>query len=134
MTRCGRRAFLAAVALGAPLYRATPRAQSFSVDQFLTLSSRLTGFSDLDRELAAVFLKGLLATPGVDAARLARPDAALERDIIVAWYTGVHEVRGVATRVTHSGALQWRALEMPPPGVCVGPFGTWARPHRSPAP
>jgi hypothetical protein len=134
MARCGRRAFLTAVALGAPLSRATPVAQSFSVDEFLVLSSRLTGDRDLDRGLAAALLKGLLATPGVDAARLARPDAALETDIIVAWYTGVHEVRGVATRLTHTGALQWRALDMPAPGVCVGQFGAWARPHRLPEP
>src|SRR5688500_13489319 len=129
MITVGRRAFLAAIALLAPAFRASPRAQSFSVDDFLALSSRLTGFDNLDRESAGVFLKNLLATPGT-AVRLARPDAALERDIIVAWYTGVHQVRGAAQLVTHAGALQWRALTMPAPGSCVGPFGTWAKPHR----
>lgn len=128
MTRLGRRAFVAAVALVAP-FRASTRAQSFSLDDFLALSSRLTGHTDLDREAAGIFLKNLLVTPGI-AARLARPDAALERDIIVAWYTGVHQVRGEAQLVTHTGALQWRALGMPVPGTCVGPFGTWADPHR----
>jgi hypothetical protein len=130
MTTVGRRAFLAAIALIAPTSRASLRAQSFSVDDFLALSSRLTGYGNLDRETAGIFLKTLLATPG-NAAGLARPDAALERDIIVAWYTGVHQVRGEAQLVTHAGALQWRALGMPAPGTCVGPFGTWARPHRS---
>jgi hypothetical protein len=64
------------------------------------------------------------------AARLARPDAALEREIIVAWYTGVQQARGEAQMVTHTGALQWRAMGMPAPGTCVGPFGTWATPPR----
>jgi Membrane bound FAD containing D-sorbitol dehydrogenase len=131
MTMLGRRAFLATIALVAPMFRQAPHAQSFSLDDFLTLSSRLTGHSDLDRQTAGVFLKNLLATSG-NAARLAHPDATLERDIIVAWYTGVHHVRGEAQLVTHTGALQWRALGMPAPGTCVGPFGTWAKPHRLP--
>ena len=129
MTRLGRRAFVAAVALFAPAFRASTRAQSISLDDFLALSSRLTGYTNLDRETAGIFLKNLLATPGI-AAQLARPDAALERDIIVAWYTGVHQVRGEPELVTHTGALQWRALGMPAPGTCVGSFGTWADPHR----
>ena len=133
MNTVGRRAFLAAVALIAPAFRASPRAQSFSVDDFLALSSRLTGYDNLDRATAGIFLKNLLATPG-NIVRLARPDAALERDIIVAWYSGAHQVRGEAQLVTHSGALQWRALSMPAPGTCVGPFGSWAKPHRSPQP
>ena len=130
MNTVGRRAFLAAIALIAPAFPPSTRAHSFSVDDFLALSSRLTGYDNLDREAAGIFLKNLLATPG-NIVRLARPDAALERDIIVAWYTGVHEVRGEAQLVTHSGALQWRALSMPAPGTCVGPFGRWAEPHRS---
>jgi Membrane bound FAD containing D-sorbitol dehydrogenase len=129
MVTLGRRAFMAALALVTPSFRAVPRAQSFSVDDFLALSSRLTGYSDLDRRIAGILLNNLLATPGA-AARLARPDAALERDILVAWYTGVQQVRGEAQLVTHAGALQWRALGMPAPGMCVGPFGTWAKPHR----
>jgi hypothetical protein len=132
MVEPGRRAFIAAIAILSPFVRAEPRAQSFALDEFLALSSRLTGHSNLDRQAAGIFLKNLLATPGVTAARLARPDANLERDIIVAWYTGVQQVRGEARLVTHTGALQWRALGMPAPGTCVGPFGTWAQPHRSP--
>ena len=133
MPRMRRREFVAALALVAPCFRATARAQSFSLDDFLALSARLTGHADLDREAAGRFLKNLLATPG-SAARLAHPDPSLERDIIVAWYTGVHQVRGEARLVTHAGALQWRAMGMPAPGTCVGPFGTWAKPHRSSRP
>lgn len=121
---------MAAIAAMAPAVHASLHAQSFSVDDFLVLSSRLTGYDNLDRGTAGIFLKNLLATPG-NAARLVRPDAALERDIIVAWYTGVHQVGGEARLVTHSGALQWRALNMPAPGTCVGPFGSWAKPHNT---
>jgi fructose 5-dehydrogenase small subunit len=126
----GRRAFIAAVGLVTPWFQAASHAQSFSLDDFLALSSRLTGYTDLDREIGAVLLKNLLAAPDT-AGRLARPDAALERDIIVAWYTGVQHVRGEARVVMHVGALQWRALGMRAPGLCTGPFGTWAKPHRS---
>ena len=130
MNMVGRRAFLAAIAAFAPGFRVSAHAQSFSVDDFLALSSRLTGSDNLDRGIAGTLLKNLLATPG-NTVRLPRPDAALERDIIVAWYTGVHQVGSEAQLVTHSGALQWRALSMPAPGTCVGPFGSWAKPHRS---
>ena len=133
MNTVGRRAFLSAIALIVPAFRPSPRAQSFSVDDFLALSSRLTGYDNLDREAAGIFLNNLVATPG-NLVRLARPDAALERDIIVAWYSGGHQVRGEARLVTHGGALQWRALSMPAPGTCVAPFGSWAKPHRSSQP
>jgi hypothetical protein len=129
----GRRAFIAALGLVTPWFRAAPHAQSFSLDSFLALSSRLTAYTDLDRTVGGTLLNNLLAAPGM-AARLARPDAALERDIIVAWYTGVQEVSGEARVVTHTGALQWRALGMPAPGLCAGAFGTWAKPPRSPRP
>src|SRR5262245_4304253 len=100
--KVGRRAFVAAaIVFAGPMFRATPRAQSFALDDFLALSSRLTGHSNLDRQTAAAFLKNLLAAPGA-AARLTRPDAALERDIIVSWYTGIQEVRGVPQTVTHT--------------------------------
>ena len=131
MHAVGRRAFLAAIAFVAPALRISLRAQSFSVEEFRALSSQLTGFDNLDRDIAGILLKNLIATPG-NTARLARPDAELERDIIAAWYTGVHEVRGEAQLVTHTGALQWRALNMPAPGTCAGPFGAWAKPQRSP--
>jgi len=129
----GRRAFIAALGLVTPWFRAAPHEQSFSLDNFLALSARLTGYTDLDRRIGGILLNNLLAAPDT-AARLGRPDAALERDIIVAWYTGVQKVRGEARLVTHAGVLQWRALGMPAPGLCAGRFGTWAKPHRSPQP
>jgi hypothetical protein len=130
MSQLGRRAFVTAVALFSPLLRAVGVAQSFSLDEFVALSSRLTGRADLDRAAAAALLGALMASPR-HAPRLRRPDAALEREIIAAWYTGVHEFGGERQLVTHTGALQWRALGMPAPGTCTGGFGAWADPPRS---
>ena len=125
--RAGRRAFLTAIALGGPISRATPRAQSIALDDFLVLSSRLTGHTNLDRGAGAVFLENLLAAPR-NAARLMRPDPALEEEIILAWYTGVQAMDGENRVVTYSAALQWRTLGMAAPGTCVGRFGTWSKP------
>ena len=63
----GRRAFVAVVAFVSPLARALQAFQPrpISLDEFIALSSRLTGHTDLNRQAADVFLKGLLATPGM---------------------------------------------------------------------
>jgi hypothetical protein len=132
MATFGRRAFLASVALFSPIARrlALAQPQSFSLEEFLALSSRLTGRTDLDRAAADTFLKALLSTPG-NAAKLKHPDAPLERAIIVSWYTGVHDVRGEQRLATHTGAIKWRALGIPAPGVCAGRFGAWSQPPRT---
>jgi hypothetical protein len=124
----GRRAFLTVAALIAPLARAATASQSraMSLDEFSAWSSRLTGHTDLNRQAADAMLKALLATPAT-AAKLAQPDAAFEREIIVAWYTGTHEVRGERQVATHTGALKWRALGIPAPGQCAGRFGAWSQ-------
>lgn len=100
----GRRAFLAVVAFVLPLARMLGVAQSFSLEDFLTLSSRLTGHTNLDRAAADTFLQALASS--ANAEKLTRPDAALEREIIAAWYTGAHDVRGERHLVTHTGALK----------------------------
>lgn len=131
MAGFGRRAFLSALALLSPALRLAGRAQTFTLDDFVALSSRLTGRSDLDRDAANVFLEALLSTPG-GSARLRQPDEALEREIITAWYTGLYTVGGETRLFTHTGALQWRALDMPAPGTCTGRFGAWSAPPRVP--
>ena len=128
----GRRAFLAVAACLSPLARMKGGAQSFSLDDFIKLSSRLTGRTDLDRPTADIFLKALLSTPA-NAARLRRPDAALEREIVTSWYTGTYQLRGERRLATHTRALQWRALGMPAPGTCAGRFGAWSQPPRTSA-
>jgi hypothetical protein len=132
MITFGRRAFLASVALVSPIARrlALAQPQSFSLDDFLALSSRLTGRTDLDRAAAGTLLNALLSTAG-NAARLRNPDAALEREIIASWYTGIYELRGEKRLATHAGALKWRAIGIPVPGVCAGRFGAWSQPPRT---
>jgi hypothetical protein len=129
MLQLGRRAFLAAFALAAPWTRAARASQApaFSLDEFIALSSRLTGHTNLSRPAADLFLKALLATPG-NAARLRQPDPALEREIIIAWYTGAHDAGGQRRLATHTGALKWQALGVPAPGTCAGRFGAWSQP------
>lgn len=133
MSQLGRRAFLTVVVFISPLARAAGAFQprTISLDEFIALSSRLTGHTDLNRAAADVFLEALLATPA-NAARLAQPDAALEREIVAAWYTGAHAVRGDRQLATHTGALKWRALGIPAPGSCAGRFAAWSQPPRVP--
>jgi hypothetical protein len=126
----GRRAFLAAVALLSPFVTKQGNTPALSVDDFLQLSSRLTGHTSLDRDAAGVFLNAILATPD-GARRLRQPDDAFEREIIAAWYTGIHEFGGERRLATHTGALQWRALGMPAPGTCAGRFGDWSTAPRA---
>ena len=125
----GRRAFLSIAACFLPLARMVGVAQSFSLEDFLTLSSRLTGHANLDRAAAGTFLKALASS--ANATKLTRPDAALERQIIAAWYTGAHDVGGERRLVTHIGALKWRAMGIPVPGMCAGRFGAWSQPPRT---
>jgi hypothetical protein len=107
-----------------------------SVDQFLALSSRLIGHRQLDATLARTYLDAILAVPQ-RAALLERlvndsprtaGHAALERDIIASWYTGVHEVGGAAQVATHAGALVWQVIGRPATGMCAGAMGDWAQP------
>lgn len=112
------------------------QARSITPDQFLALSSRLLGREQLDSTLARIYLDPLLANP--ETATLLEglirqhertaEHAALERNIIETWYTGVHEVDGVRQVATHRGALVWQVLGRPAPGTCAGVAGEWAQP------
>lgn len=133
-----RRAFLAA-ALVPALTRPGLSAQApVSLDEFVSLSRRLLSRTAVDRDLAATYLKALLADP-VRAAQLTRlarntgraatpAHVALEDTIIESWYTGIYTLNGEPRLATHTGALMWGALGMPAPGTCAGAFGAWSRP------
>lgn len=151
MATLDRRAFLALAALLASAARlrgiaqrplaSTPEPAAISGDEFLRLSQRLVGRTRLDAQVAATYLKALLAVPGNIPllARLARNTGpaptpahlALERMIIEWWYTGIYTLDGGPRLATHTGALMWSALGMPAPGTCVGAFGAWSRPPRA---
>ena len=116
------------------------RTPPISLDEFVGLSQRLLGRTNLDARVAATYFNALIADaanvplltrlahgPGTD---LAPAHLALERTIIEWWYTGTYIVGGERRLATHTGALMWGALGMPAPGTCTGPFGAWARPPR----
>jgi hypothetical protein len=110
-------------------------APAITPDQFLALSSRLTGHRELDPILAGAYLQPLVATPAtaallaglIDGSERTAAHAALEREIIEAWYTGVHQVDGARVVATHSGALVWHVLGRPAPGTCASVMGDWAK-------
>lgn len=147
MIRFGRRALLAvavglapAVCLRALGPQTTAAAPGVSLDEFLRLSHRLVGRTNLDAQVAATYFNALIADaanvpllarlghgPGTD---LTPAHLALERTIVEWWYTGTYSVAGERRLATHTGALMWAALGMPAPGTCAAPFGAWSRPPR----
>lgn len=147
MPRLGRRAFLLLAVLLAPAARVrawarqTPAsAPRVSPDEFLRLSQRLVGRTNLDLALATTYLNALMSEPDniprlAELSRDAVADRtpahlALERTIVEWWYTGVYAIGGERRVATHTGALMWAALGMPAPGTCAAPFGAWSRPPR----
>jgi hypothetical protein len=142
MARLSRRAFLALVALLAPAWQLRTGAATVtqvSLDEFVELSERLLGRSKLDREIAQVYLKALMADPdtAIHLATLAQSNGnptpeqtVVARTIIEWWYTGVYSVGGQNRLATDTGALVWSALGMPAPGTCAAPFGAWSQPPR----
>ncbi|MFJ8251787.1 hypothetical protein [Streptomyces sp. NPDC094466] len=115
------------------------------VEEFLGLSSRLTGFGveelredDLAPELLAVVLERV----GAETYRrlAAAPDARDEELVAVAealirlWYTGSWQgpTGGggpfLVSPRAYAGALVWRAIGGHAPGTSAPGFGSWAEP------
>jgi hypothetical protein len=148
MATIGRRAFLLLASLFAPVARlrasfpqALEQTAPISIDEFVRLSQRLVGRSQLDSRIAATYLEALLEVPAHTPllARLAREHGpaltpahvALERTIIEWWYTGTYTVNGERRLATHTDALMWSALGRRAPGTCApGAFAEWSRPPR----
>ena len=107
------------------------------LQSFLSLSARLTGFSEeeIDPELALGMMESLRAAgQGAELGDLLLNAAApweneLARRIVVAWYSGLHpDAAGTSLR-TYYDALVWRALEYTkPPGQCGAAPGDWSKP------
>lgn len=145
MPSFSRRAFLRVAVLLTPAVRLgalgrQTRTPAISLDDFVRLSQRLLGRTNLDARVAATYFNALIADaanvpllarlaqgPGTD---LTPAHLALERTILEWWYTGVYTVGGERRLATHTGALMWAALGMPAPGTCTGSFGAWSRPPR----
>lgn len=113
---------------------AAPVPGAAAVDSFRALSAMLTGFDEaqLDAGFASELRRALLGAG--HASKLAAlttstaptpATAALESDIVAAWYSGV--LPGAPPVVaTLYGALIWSAADFAtPPGVCGG--GGWSK-------
>jgi Membrane bound FAD containing D-sorbitol dehydrogenase len=107
------------------------------VDEFLTLSQRLTGASGLDRSMAQMLLGGFLASgngPGLRAL-VHEPSgslAPLADAIVAAWYSGVYDTGSGQAVADFTGALVWNALDFTKPfAVCGGDIGYWADPPQA---
>lgn len=109
--------------------------QSPELGPFLKLSAELTGLpaSALDAQFAHRLVEALAAggRSGELGRRLKAPGsefAALETEIIAAWYSGVLPAPSGAVVGTFQGALIWAALGFGrPPGVCGAPQD-WSKP------
>ncbi|MCB1500915.1 MAG: hypothetical protein KDK07_14175 [Bauldia sp.] len=129
----------AIAAVGSAGFPAALFAQSaVTPEQFLAISERLTGKSDLDADVATTLLGGFLATGhGTELARLADEtfDAftPLADAIVAAWYSGVFDTvedGKPAQRVAaFTEALVWEAMTFSKPfAECGGETGYWADP------
>jgi hypothetical protein len=143
LSGAGVAALTAVAAAGLPLpagaqppITATP----ITADQFLALSSRLTGaaVADLDRTMAATLRDGFIAAGrgGALAELAARPEAGtgpLADDLVAAWYSGLYtQADGSQAIAGYTGALLWTALDFTkPPGFCGGETGYWADPPQT---
>jgi hypothetical protein len=142
-----RRAFLVVAAMLSPwsaLGCGAPRpgtggagTPETSATDFLALSARLTGRTNLDAAAAATYLGALNANARyrpvladlVRDGKAATPaHVELEREIITAWYTGTYTIDGVPRVATYAGALMWTVFGRPAPGICAGPTGFWSDP------
>ena len=145
MRTISRRVFVAVLAAAAIPWRtlgldvaasSTTQGSDAGLDRFLLLSSRLTGHAPLDPVVGRLYLDALAASPArrsllvdlLDGRGTSPPHSALERDIIESWYTGIYEANDERLVATHGGALVWKAIGRPAPGVCAGMTGDWSRP------
>jgi hypothetical protein len=104
-----------------------------TVDEFLKLSERLTGASDLGAGIAKTLLDGLLATgKGNELAALAADrdgSGALADAIVGSWYSGIYETADGPAVAAFDQALVWDALTFTKPfASCGGETGYWSEP------
>jgi hypothetical protein len=121
----------ATLALGFPL-RSAAR-ELITLDEFLALSSRLTGAPNLDVTAASKLLDGFMSIGrSAELAELVASGAsggALADEIVAAWYSGSYVTSAGPAAFNLPDALVWRALDFTkPPGLCGGATGYWAAP------
>ena len=127
---------LSALGCGTPR-TGTAGAPDVSTPDFLALSSRLTGRTNLDAAVAAKYLgafngdakyRSLLADLVRDENARTPAHVELENEIITSWYTGTYTIDGVPRVASYAGALMWTVFGRPAPGICGGPAGFWSNP------
>ncbi len=143
MPTATRRKFLmgcASIAAMATLFPQSAVAdETVTVDQFVTLSARLTAAaaSDLESAMANKLLAGFLANGRAPGLVLLSSDTKVNTgtvadDIVAAWYSGVYDTPSGKAVAGFTGALMWNALDFTKPlGFCGGETGYWAEPPQS---
>ena len=160
LVRVGRRRFLRALTLAAAGGAAGCATRGvagavhapITLDEFVALSTLLTGVKDLDAEHGRLYLSSLSAADARDLAVLhdraglrgAFPPATLDAlartgaldtaaaravtaTIVECWYTGVYDSPGGPRVATYIEALAWTTLDFTKaPSVCGGGVGYWA--------
>lgn len=124
------------------------------LEEFLVLSSVLTGFAELDPVLGRVYLQSLQqsadferslaelyeeagfgsAAPPTSVTVLedggffdSEPNRTLADAIIEQWYTGVYQQDGEDAVATFVDSLTWKAINYTKPPTICDPPGQWAR-------
>ncbi|MBV6271692.1 sorbitol dehydrogenase family protein [Alcaligenaceae bacterium CGII-47] len=107
----------------------------WSLDEFLTLSSHLTGFpvTALDRTVGTFILQSFEDRGMLPALRMLSgqtdTNPPLTKEIIATWYTGICQTTTGLAVATHDQALVWHSAPyLHPPGICGGAFGYWSEP------
>jgi hypothetical protein len=130
--------------------------EGLALEDFLTLSSVLTGVEELDPQVGSVYLQSLEASDqfevslsdlyqqagfgrGTQPGTVAQLEAnglfeqestrKLADKIIEYWYTGVYEsAQGEQAVATFVDVLAWRTLRFTKPQTICGAPGFWAEP------
>ena len=135
LTGLTRRRF-AALAAAATAAAGAPACGGAEVDAFRRLSAALTGFpaESLDVRFARSLLQALgssghhAATSALVRGEEVADRAALEADIVSAWYSGLLPGEAEPTVAALRDALVWKALRFAsPPGTCTT-GGSWDEP------
>lgn len=115
-------------------------AQGESFTRFMAVSSRLSGYATLDRQLGTEIFRSLsttfLAFESAVAALATQDDetlgyARVAKVILKAWYLGVIEHGEKSSCIAYISTLQVRVVAdvLRPPSYAYGPYGSW---HKHP--
>ncbi|WP_162497380.1 sugar dehydrogenase complex small subunit [Roseovarius dicentrarchi] len=111
---------------------ASRAASDAGAKDFLDLSRRLTGKSDLGAPFANRMLAAFESVgrgEGISALIDGADDPDLANDVVAAWYSGASPDPDSPTVLGYQEALMWRALDYATPmAMCGGAMGHWADP------